>query len=82
MSIPKTMRAAVVEKFREPLVLREIPVPMPGPAQALVEMSQVVSATLTCTRLTAIGLCSQIFLSHPDMRERVWLSRSAEVSNT
>jgi len=38
MSIPKTMRAAVVEKFREPLVLREIPVPMPGPGQALVEI--------------------------------------------
>jgi len=33
-------------------------------------------------RLTAIGLCSQIFLSHLGMRERVWLSRSAEVLNT
>jgi hypothetical protein len=29
MAIPKTMRAAVVEKFREPLVLRELPVPTP-----------------------------------------------------
>ena len=38
MSIPKTMRAAIVEKFREPLVLREIPMPMPGPGQALVEI--------------------------------------------
>jgi len=32
------MRAAVVEKFREPLVIREIPVPIPGPGQALVEI--------------------------------------------
>ena len=83
MSIPKTMRAAVVEKFRDPLVLREIPVPMPGPGQALVEIvASGVCHTLICTRLTAIGRCSQIFLSHRDMRERVWLSRSAEVLNT
>ena len=38
MAIPKTMRAAVVEKFREPLVIRELPVPTPGPGQALVEI--------------------------------------------
>ena len=28
-TIPKTMRAAVVEKFRQPLQLREVPVPSP-----------------------------------------------------
>ncbi len=38
MAISKTMRAAVVEKFREPLVMRELPVPAPGPGQALVEI--------------------------------------------
>ena len=38
MPIPKVMRAAVVEKFREPLVMRELPVPTPGPGQALVEI--------------------------------------------
>src|SRR5208337_3952523 len=38
MPIPKSMRAAVVEKFREPLVMRELPVPTPGPGQALVEI--------------------------------------------
>ena len=27
MTIPKTMKAAVVEKFGEPLVVREVPVP-------------------------------------------------------
>ena len=34
----KTMKAAVVEKFGEPLVIREIPIPTPGPGQALVEI--------------------------------------------
>src|SRR5271165_7029594 len=38
MMIPKTMRAAVVEKFGEPLVVREVPVPIPGPGQALIEI--------------------------------------------
>jgi propanol-preferring alcohol dehydrogenase len=32
------MKAAVVEKFGEPLVIREIPIPTPGPGQALVEI--------------------------------------------
>jgi alcohol dehydrogenase, propanol-preferring len=35
---PKTMKAAVVEKFGEPLVIREVPIPTPGPGQALVEI--------------------------------------------
>ena len=34
----KTMKAAVVEKFGQPLVVREVPVPTPGPGQALVEV--------------------------------------------
>ncbi len=38
MTIPKIMKAAVVERFREPLVMRELPVPAPGPGQALVEI--------------------------------------------
>jgi propanol-preferring alcohol dehydrogenase len=38
MAIPKTMKAAVVEKFGAPLVIREVPVPAPGPGQALVEI--------------------------------------------
>jgi propanol-preferring alcohol dehydrogenase len=32
------MRAAVVEKFREPLQIREVPVPSPGPGQALIQI--------------------------------------------
>jgi propanol-preferring alcohol dehydrogenase len=38
MPVPKNMQAAVVEKFGDPLVLREVPVPEPGPGQALVEI--------------------------------------------
>ena len=38
MPVPKTMQAAVVEKFGEPLVVREVSVPQPGPGQALVEI--------------------------------------------
>ncbi len=38
MSLPKTMQAAVVEKFGEPLVVREVPVPEPGRGQVLVEI--------------------------------------------
>ena len=44
MAIPKTMTAAVVEHFSAPLVVREVPVPTPGPGQALVE----ISATGVC----------------------------------
>src|ERR1700732_895196 len=32
------MKAAVVEKFCAPLVVREVPIPTPGPGQALVEV--------------------------------------------
>lgn len=38
MPQPKTMQAAVVEKFGEPLVVREVPVPSPGAGQVLVEI--------------------------------------------
>lgn len=38
MAIPRTMQAALVEKFGRPLVVREVPVPEPGPGQALVEI--------------------------------------------
>ena len=33
---PTTMKAAVVEQLGQPLVLREVPVPVPGPGQILV----------------------------------------------
>lgn len=37
-SIPRTMRAAVVTAFGEPLTIRAVPVPTPGPGQALVRV--------------------------------------------
>lgn len=39
MTIPLTMQAAVVEEFGKPLQVREVPVPQPGPGQALVEIA-------------------------------------------
>jgi propanol-preferring alcohol dehydrogenase len=39
MANKRTMRAAVVEKFGEPLVIREVPIPSPGPGQALVKIA-------------------------------------------
>jgi alcohol dehydrogenase, propanol-preferring len=46
----KTMKAAVVEKFGEPLVVKELPIPMPGPGQVLV---QVVASGVCHTDLHA-----------------------------
>jgi propanol-preferring alcohol dehydrogenase len=34
----KTMKAAVVEKFGQPLTMRELEIPSPGPGQALIEI--------------------------------------------
>jgi len=34
----KTMKAVFVDKFREPLQIRDVPVPDPGPGEALVEV--------------------------------------------
>ena len=33
------MKAAFVDKFGEPLKIREVPIPDPGPGQALVEIA-------------------------------------------
>ncbi len=38
MGIPKSMQAAVVERFGEPLVVKEVAVPEPGPGQELVQI--------------------------------------------
>src|ERR1700692_3433492 len=46
----KTMKAAFVEKFGEPLQIREVPVPDPGPGEALV---QVVASGVCHTDLHA-----------------------------
>jgi alcohol dehydrogenase, propanol-preferring len=36
--LPKTMKAAVVEKFSAPLSIRDVPVPEPGPGEVLLEL--------------------------------------------
>ncbi|HTA60385.1 MAG TPA: alcohol dehydrogenase AdhP [Candidatus Baltobacteraceae bacterium] len=46
----KTMKAAVVEKFGAPLVVKELPIPTPGPGQVLV---QVVASGVCHTDLHA-----------------------------
>lgn len=38
MSIPKTMRAMVLDEQRQPLQLREVPVPEPGDSQVLIKV--------------------------------------------
>jgi propanol-preferring alcohol dehydrogenase len=35
---PKTMKAAIVERFSKPLSIREVPVPEPGPGEVLLEL--------------------------------------------
>src|SRR5215467_11285371 len=35
---PKTMQAAIVEKHAAPLVIREVPVPEPGPGEVLIKL--------------------------------------------
>ena len=51
MSIPKMMKAAVVDKFREPLSIREVSVPAPLPGEVLVE---IVASGVCHTDLHAV----------------------------
>jgi propanol-preferring alcohol dehydrogenase len=39
MTIPQTMRAAVVRSFGQPLSIEEWPVPRPGPGEVLVRIA-------------------------------------------
>ena len=36
--MPKTMKAAVVHRFRTPLEIEEVPIPAPGPGEVLVKV--------------------------------------------
>jgi propanol-preferring alcohol dehydrogenase len=38
MDLPQTMKAMVLEEQRKPLILKEVPVPRPGPGQVLVRV--------------------------------------------
>lgn len=48
-NMPAKMRAAVVEAFGKPLVLRELDIPAPGPGQILVKVTRI------CTPRTVTG---------------------------
>jgi alcohol dehydrogenase, propanol-preferring len=63
----KTMKAAVVEKFGEPLVVREVPIPRPGPGQALVQVFAiaVVSHRSACGGRPLAGLAKDAAHSGP-----------------
>lgn len=57
MEIPKTMQAMVLEKQREPLVLKELPVPQPDPDQVLI-------------RVHACGICrTDLHVADGDLTE-------------
>jgi propanol-preferring alcohol dehydrogenase len=81
MANPKSMKAAVVEEFGKPLVVREVPVPTPGPGQSLVE----IIATGVChTDLHAAeGDCpsSQLCPSSPATKAPASWLRSAPESH-
>lgn len=38
LPLPATMKAAVVEEFGKPLVIREVPIPEPGPGEVLIKV--------------------------------------------
>ena len=56
----KTMKAAVVHEFGQPLAIEEVPVPTPLAGQILVKIA-APSATPTCMRSKASGLKPKIF---------------------
>ncbi len=51
----KTMKAAVVRRFGEPLAIEEVATPRPGQGEILVRVAASGCATPTCTPPTAIG---------------------------
>ena len=66
----KMMKAAVVEKFGQPLVVRDVPIPTPGPGQALVKSWLRGSVTRTCMLLMEIGRFSRCCRLFRVTRER------------
>ena len=68
MTIPKTMKAAVVEKFGEPLMVREVPVSAPGPGKPWWKSWPAECVTPTCTPPTVIGRSNRLFLLFRGMK--------------
>ena len=53
--MPRTMRAAVIRAFGQPLTIEEVPIPTPGPGEVLVKSWRAASVTRTSTQRTATG---------------------------
>jgi alcohol dehydrogenase, propanol-preferring len=82
MAMLKTMKAAVVEKFGTPLVVREVPVPTPGSGQALVE---IIASGVCHTDLHAADgdwPVKPLLHSHRVMKALVLWPRSGPGSHT
>jgi len=47
-TVPATMKAAVVEEFGKPLVIKSVPVPEPGHGEVLVKVIASGDALNTC----------------------------------
>jgi len=80
MSIPKMMKAAVVDKFREPLSIREVSVPAPLPGEVLVE---ILASGVCHTDLHAADgdwPVKPTLHSHQGMKGQALWSRLARVS--
>ncbi len=76
----KTMRAAVVRAFGEPLTIEEIPVPVPGPGEILVKVFACGVCHMTCMRRTETGRPSRTCRSCQGMRSRESSPRSDPAS--
>ncbi len=64
----KTMKAAVVRAFGEPLVIEEIAVPQPGPGQILVKVAACGVCHTDLHAARATGRSSRSHLSSPATR--------------
>jgi len=51
----RTMKAAVVQEFGEPLVIEEVPIPEPGRGEVQVRIQATGVATRICMRPTGTG---------------------------
>lgn len=75
-----TMRAAVVPELGTGLVVTELPLPTPGPGEALVKLETSGCATTIFTPCEAIGPSSRNRLSFPATRDTARWSPSDRAS--
>ena len=78
----KTMKAAVVHEFGQPLAIEDVSVPTPGAGQILVKSRRAACATPTSTRPKATGRSSRRFPSSRVTKGSVMSSPWVPVSRT